>query len=241
MMLSATSEKQIERAFRAALSEMGSQVGCAKGPCSGKDMKSWVIENTISLSWRIGRAIALCRAQNDIDHVAEAVIEVVGGKEAAKVLFKGKIVGVERKTVKGHVYGEVIIEAADIGSSITSLGAGRKLKIPFKNENIVAITIFDSGEEQLIASVPDLICVCDALSGEAIGTPEYRYGLLVFVLGIQASERWTTSKRGIEIGGPRAFGMDVDYKPLGKFTKPRSVIEEYMPIQPGEDYLDLVE
>lgn len=231
-MLSATSERQIERAFRAALSEMGSHVGCAKGPCLGKDMKTWVIENTISLSWRIGRSIALCRARNDIDHVAEAIIEQVGGKEAAKVLFKGKIVEVERKTVKGHSYGEVVISAVDITGNVAGV-AGRtaefkgKMKIPFKNENIVAIAMSDSGDK-VVVSVPDLICVCDALTGEAIGTPEYRYGLLVFVLGIQGSERWTSSTRGIQIGGPRAFGMDIDYKPLGIFKRPRSIIEEYM-------------
>ncbi|KAJ3719783.1 hypothetical protein C8R42DRAFT_671796 [Lentinula raphanica] len=229
---SATSERQIERAFRAALSEMGSHVGCAKGPCSGKDMKTWVIKNTMSLSWRIGRSVALCRAQNNIDHIAEAIIDEVGGAEAAKILFKGKIVEVERKTVKGHSYGEVVISAADVTGNERDSGKpvefGGRLKIPFKNENIVAIAVSDSGNEEVIASVPDLICVCDALTGEAIGTPEYRYGLLVIVVGIQGSERWTSSARGIEIGGPRAFGMDIDYCPLGNFREPRSVIEQYV-------------
>jgi DUF917 family protein len=78
-----------------------------------------------------------------------------------------------------------------------------------------------------LAIVPDLISVIDAQNGEAIGTPEYRYGLLVQVLGFTASERWT-SPRGIEIGGPKAFGLDhLEYRPLGKFVKPVSVIDEY--------------
>jgi DUF917 family protein len=76
--------------------------------------------------------------------------------------------------------------------------------------------------------VPDLICVIGAQTGEAIGTPEYRYGLLVIVLGIVASEKWTSTARGLEIGGPKGFGMDdVEYEPLGTFQKPRSVIDEY--------------
>ncbi|KAL0577980.1 hypothetical protein V5O48_004018 [Marasmius crinis-equi] len=233
LMLTGTTEQMVERAFRAALSEMGSHVACAKGPTTGARVKSWVVENTISLSWRIGRAVALCRARNDIDHVTEAIIDEVGGKAAAKVLFKGKIVGVERRTVKGHVYGEVIISAADVSGSGTGVGTefdSQTMKIPFKNENIVAVRVGKDGKEEVVASVPDLICVCDASSGEAIGTPEYKYGLLVFVLGIQASEKWTATPRGIEIGGPGAFGMDhVEYKPLGKFTKPRTVIEEFKP------------
>ncbi|KAK7466917.1 hypothetical protein VKT23_003981 [Stygiomarasmius scandens] len=230
LMLTGTTEKQIERAFRAALSEMGSHVACAKGPYTGLKTKAYAVENTISLSWRIGRAVALCRAKNDIDNVADVIIGQVGGPEAAKVLFKGKIVNVERNTVKGHVYGEVVIAAADVsGNGTSSNGFRGQMKIPFKNENIVAMAISEDGTEEVVASVPDLISVCDASSGEAVGTPEYRYGLFVIVIGITASDRWTSTKRGIEIGGPGAFGYHVEYKPLGKFVKPRSVIEEYMP------------
>lgn len=81
---------------------------------------------------------------------------------------------------------------------------------------------------QILAVVPDLVCVIDAQNGEAIGTQEYRYGLLVVVLGITASEKWTSTARGIEIGGPKGFGFDnLDYQPIGKFEKPRAVIDEF--------------
>lgn len=76
--------------------------------------------------------------------------------------------------------------------------------------------------------VPDLICVIDAQNGESIGTQEYRYGLLVVVLAITASEKWTSTERGIEIGGPKAFGFnDLEYTPIGEFAKPRSVVDEF--------------
>jgi DUF917 family protein len=109
-----------------------------------------------------------------------------------------------------------------------------KIKIPFKNENIAAIRVRDDGDgslerqEDVLAIVPDLISVIDAQNGEAIGTPEYRYGLLVIVLGIAASDRWTGTERGIKIGGPESFGFNhLKYKPLGKFVKPISVIDEF--------------
>jgi hypothetical protein len=52
--------------------------------------------------------------------------------------------------------------------------------------------------------------------------------LLVIVLGIVASEKWTSTSRGLEISGPKGFGIDdVEYKPLGKFQKPRNVIDEH--------------
>ncbi|KZV63899.1 DUF917-domain-containing protein [Peniophora sp. CONT] len=219
-----TTEKMIERAFRAALTEMGSHVACAKGPYPGAKTKAYGVHNTLSLAWRIGRAVALCRARNQIDDVANVIIDSVGGPETARLLFKGKIIAVERKTVKGHVYGEAVIVAPEHTED-----AGAQLTIPFKNENLIATRKDASGASTVVASVPDLICVIDAASGEAIGTPEYRYGLHVLVLGITASDKWTSTQRGLDIGGPRAFGLDVDYKPLGVFKKPRSVIDEYAP------------
>jgi DUF917 family protein len=195
---------------------------------TGEETKRWAVEHTISLSWRIGREVARARKENRIDSVAESIIDAVGGPETGRVLFKGKIVGVERKLWMGHVYGEVIIEGTESQFS-------GKIKIPFKNENIAAIRMHDGEEsktgeernEDVLAIVPDLISVIDAQNGEAIGTPEYRYGLLVLVIGITASERWTSPK-GIEIGGPNAFGLNhLEYRPLGKFVKPVSVIDEF--------------
>ncbi|KXH38593.1 hypothetical protein CNYM01_10836 [Colletotrichum nymphaeae SA-01] len=227
LMTKARTELDAERAFRAALSQMGSHVGCAKGPVSGRDTKSWVVENTVSLSWRIGRAVAMARCTNAIDTVAEAVVDVVGGQESARVLFRGKIVGVESVTRMGHAYGEVIIEGCTDGGNDGN-GAVEKFVIPFKNENILAKKVGGDGKENILAIVPDLVCVLDAQNGESLGTQEYRYGLLVVVLGITASDKWTSTARGIEIGGPKGFGMDeLGYVPLGTFTKPRSVIDEF--------------
>ncbi|TFY80173.1 hypothetical protein EWM64_g3845 [Hericium alpestre] len=226
MFLKATSEEMIERAFRAALSEMGSHVALARGPCAGAKAKAYIVENTVSLAWRIGRAVGLCRRYGRLDDVAQAIIGQVGGNDSAKVLFEGKIVGVERKLVKGHSYGEVVIEAQDIrGKGLTQYHG--KMRIPFKNENIYAYVENSDESEEIKASVPDLICVLDAQNGEALGTPEYRYGLYVTVIGITASPRWTTTTKGLELGGPRAFDLDIEYKPLGVYAKPRSVIEEF--------------
>ena len=150
-MTKAKSELMVECAFRAALSQMGSHVACAKGPISGKNTKNWVVEHTISLSWRIGRAVALSRSLNQMDTVAESIIEEVGGSESAKVLFKGKIVGVGRTLRMGHIYGEVIIEGMSLKGEEESDFKGR-LKIPFKNENIVAIREEDDGCETVRVS-----------------------------------------------------------------------------------------
>ena len=142
-MTKAPTELDAERALRSALSQMGSHVGCAKGPVSGKNTKLWCVENTMSLAWRIGRAVALSRGSNTVDTVAEAIVAEVGGAETASVLFKGKIVGVERTLRMGHAYGEVIIEGEGYGMT------REKLVIPFKNENIFAKKMYADGREEV--------------------------------------------------------------------------------------------
>ena len=78
--------------------------------------------------------------------------------------------------------------------------------------------------------VPDLIMVLDTLTGEACGVPEYRYGLKVMVIVAAAHPLWT-SKRGLEIAGPRAFGYDFDFVPSGAYSGVVSVIDEFAPDQ----------
>ncbi|KAI1262947.1 hydantoinase [Xylariaceae sp. FL1019] len=241
VMPGAATDFDVERICRAALSEMGSSVGTADAPVTGAECRRWVVKNTLSQSWRIGRAVAKARRENGLSNVAEIILGECGGDEAGKVLWKGKVVGVERTLRSGHVYGELIVEGTDVAAEGGVPSTDSKspfkglLKIPFKNENIAAIrfsrTVVDGKvqdhDEEVLGLVPDLITVIDAQDGEAIGTPEYRYGLLVIVLGIAASDRWTSPK-GLEIGGPKSFGMEhLTYKPLGKFVKPISVIDEF--------------
>ncbi|KAK0671031.1 hypothetical protein QBC41DRAFT_271409 [Cercophora samala] len=243
VMPKASSDRQVERIMRAALSQMGSQVAAAEPPVTGAEMKRWVVENTISQAWRIGRAVARARQENRLEAMAESIIDECGGSAGGKVLFKGKIVGVQRTLRMGHVYGECIIEGITDISALDGVDAGKekgqqftgRIKIPFKNENIAAVKVHDGQEdgalerqEDVLAIVPDLVCVIDAQNGEAIGTPEYRYGLLVMVIALAASDKWTGSKRGIELGGPNAFGFEhLEYQPVGTFVKPVSVIDEF--------------
>lgn len=84
-----------------------------------------------------------------------------------------------------------------------------------------------NGTKTTLASVPDLICVLDSASGRNLGVPEYRYGLRVAILGMTCSPRLTETKPDMRITGPGAFGFDFDYRPVGEYVAPRSVIEEY--------------
>src|SRR5207244_10664846 len=60
---------------------------------------------------------------------------------------------------------------------------------------------------------PDLICVLDSVSGDAIGTETLRYGQRVSVIALPAPPVLLTPK-GLEHVGPRAFGYDLEFKSL---------------------------
>lgn len=235
----AASDAHVEKIMRAALAAMGSLVGTAEPPVTGAETKRWTVENTISQSWRIGRGVARARKEHRMAEVAEAIIDECGGPSAGRVLWKGKIIGVERTLRNGHAYGECLIQGTNLAEPDDAVSDSDRspqyegvIKVPFKNENIAALRVREDGQqeqqEDVLGVVPDLITIIDAQSGEAIGTPEYRYGLLVVVLGLAASDKWTGSERGIKIGGPGAFGFDhLKWESLGRYVKPRSVIDEF--------------
>jgi hypothetical protein len=63
----------------------------------------------------------------------------------------------------------------------------------------------------VLVTVPDLICVLDTESGEAIGTEALRYGQRVTVIALPAPPVLMTEK-GLRHVGPRAFGFDLEFR-----------------------------
>ncbi|KAG1730811.1 hydantoinase [Suillus paluster] len=234
IMTKAKRDIDVDASLRAACVEMGTHVGMASRPLKADYVDIAMIKNTVSLSWRIGRAIALARKQSSLSSIGSILVDAVGGSNSAKVLFMGKISDVRRRVYKGHTIGEVVITALAVDDDVDDdpdhpmERFTGELTIPFKNENLYAEHTADDARTTMVATVPDLIAVLDAQNGSALGTPDYKYGLRVLVVGITAAPQWTSTERGIALGGPSAFGFThIPYKPLGKYTQPRSVIEEY--------------
>jgi N-methylhydantoinase A/oxoprolinase/acetone carboxylase beta subunit/DUF917 family protein len=234
LMVKASNDEIVDRGLRATCAELGSRVGNAAKPTTKERVTNYSVLNTVSLAWRVGRCIAMAEATNTLSTVSEQIVEQVGGEKSAKILFRGKIVGVERRLFKGHSYGSITVaglsseedEFADQPGRMKPVATGGTLKIPFKNENIYAEHEVD-GLKTYIASVPDLICVLDSATGRSLGVPEFKYGFRVTVLGITCSPRWSDTPAGLAIGGPKAFGYDIEYQALGKYVPPRSVLEEF--------------
>lgn len=189
----------MERMTRRLCTVIGSTAATCKAPRSGAEVKSSTCLYTLSQALRIGRTVQAAR-QEHRDPVA-AVVAAEGGL----TLFKGTIVDVMRRTTEGWLRGTIDIDGVEDDQ-------GQRMQIAFQNEFVVA---WRDGD--VAATVPDLICLMDSTSGDAIGTETVRYGQRVTVIALPAPAI-LTSERGLKKVGPRCFGYDLDFKSV--FVEP---------------------
>ena len=82
----------VEQGLRAATTEMGSKSGVAGAPLPRKILAAYGVPHSVSQAWRIGRAVARCRRDNDLKGIPRAILELQNGA----CLFVGKVVDVQR-------------------------------------------------------------------------------------------------------------------------------------------------
>jgi DUF917 family protein len=182
----------MERLSRTACVAVGSVASTCKAPRTGKEVKECGILYSTTKAIRIGRTIqAARRAHRD---PVEALLDAEGGQR----LFTGKVADVARRTTAGFLRGTARLDG--LGDF-----RGRRFALAFQNE--FAVGWLDDVPR---VTTPDLICVLDSVSGEAIGTETLRYGQRVSVLALPAPPVLLTPK-GLEHVGPRAFGYDLDF------------------------------
>lgn len=188
----AASWKWMERISRKVCTEVGSIAATCKAPRTGQEVREFGILYSVTKAIQIGKAVHQARAEHG-DPIG-ALLDVTGGRS----LFDGKTVDVDRQTTEGFLRGTATFDG--IGEY-----SGRQLSLDFQNE--FAVASIDNSPE---VTVPELICVMDSESGEAIGTETLRYGQRVVVVVLPAPPVQMT-KKGLEHVGPRAFGYDLDF------------------------------
>lgn len=185
--------KWMERVSRKICVEYGSIASTCKAPRTGAEVKQWAIHGTTSKAIAIGRAVREAQRRHD-DPIA-AILSV----EPGKVLFRGKVVDVERRATEGFLRGRTRFEGMDDWR-------GSALELSFQNEWIVAWL-----DGKPIAMSPDLICVLDSVTGEAVGTETIRYGQRVTVIALPPPPVFL-SEKGLRFVGPRAFDYDIEFR-----------------------------
>ena len=188
----AASQLWTERIGRKACTELGSIVATCSAPRSGREVKDHALLGSVSKAIRLGRAV------RDAQQAHQSPIRAVLDAERGVHLFTGKVADVARRTTEGFVRGEALIDGLDDF-------AGSRFSVDFQNEFTIGWI-----DGKLTVTVPDLICILDSLSGEALGTETIRYGQRVDVLSLPAADIMK-SEEGLVWVGPRGFGYDLDY------------------------------
>ena len=185
----------LERILRSVTIDMGGHSGAATAVMDGSFCRRTIIPNTLSLAMRLGRAVLDARRLHE--DPGQAIVSQAGGRR----YIRGKVVDVERRATRGFAKGRLVIEGLDDDT-------GRRVEIDFQNENLVI-----REDEHVPVMVPDLITLVTTDEGEPITTELVRYGLRADVLVIPCPDLLKTPE-ALEVVGPRAFGYDIDYRPL---------------------------
>jgi DUF917 family protein len=193
-------DRQMEWLARAITIRLGGVGHIAEYAMSGADVKRTAVPRTLSMALALGRGIRLAREQNrsPFEAIAETLATTLYSH--VRTLFEGKVVDVDRRTTEGFAKGVARIAPTD--------GRDEELEIRFQNENLIALR---NGE--LVAIVPDLICVVESESAEPITTEGLRYGQRVRVLGISTPDMMRTPD-ALAAFGPAAFGLDETFAPV---------------------------
>ena len=189
----AASWKWMERLSRKACVEVGSIASTCKAPRTGKEVKECGILYSTTKAIRLGQTVQDARRRHQ-DPV-QALVDAEGGR----LLFRGKMRDVARRTTEGFLRGTAKLDGLDDFR-------GSSFELAFQNEFAVG---WLDGRPRVMT--PDLICVLDSVSGDAIGTETLRYGQRVSVIALPAPPVLLTPK-GLEHVGPRAFGYDLEFK-----------------------------
>ena len=189
----AASWKWMERLSRKACVEVGSIASTCKAPRTGKEVKECGILYSTTKAIRLGKTVQDARRRH-LDPV-RALIHA----ERGQLLFRGKIRDVARRTTEGFLRGTAKLDGLDDFR-------GSSFELAFQNEFAVG---WLDGKPRVMT--PDLICVLDTVSGDAIGTETLRYGQRVSVIALPAPPVLLTPK-GLEHVGPRAFGYDLEFQ-----------------------------
>ena len=191
------SNKWTEDLARAVTMSCGGAVSVALYPMTGKQLKEYGVRNSLTRSQLLGEASRTVKDYEESGTSEDHFLEFTEGYK----LFKGKITDVLRETRGAFNFGRVLLDG--IGEY-----KGRNAYVDFQNENLLA-----NVDGEILATVPDLVCLVDAETFSPVTTDALKYGKRVVVVGLQCFEMWR-SKAGLELVGPRYFGCDTDYIPV---------------------------
>lgn len=201
-LMETVTNKWVENICRAGCTACGGSVISVEYPMKAKTVREYGVRGIVTRSEELGRAIRGIKNCPEGMTPEQYFFEYTGGYR----LFKGKIADVLRETRGGFNFGKVVLDG--IGDD-----KGGNATVEFQNENL-ACTVNGT----IVATTPDLICLVDTETFTPIPTDALKYGKRVLAVGLPCYHLWRT-EAGLELVGPRYFGLDTDYVPVEERCK----------------------
>ncbi|MGW4474272.1 DUF917 domain-containing protein [Nonomuraea sp. NPDC004354] len=195
---------RMERLARVMTVEMGGAAYICDYPMDAATVRRTAVPGTLGLAERIGAALRQARARHDDPF--EALTAALAGTiySHGLVLFRGKVVDIDRRTVAGFARGQVTLASLD--------DPGDRMVITFQNEHLVA-----RRDGEVVAIVPDLICTLNTDTGAPVTTEALAYGQRLTVYAISTPEIMRTPA-ALDCFGPGAFGLGEPYVPVERLA-----------------------
>ena len=195
----ASDNKRMEWLARGITIRLGGVAHIAEYSMTGAQVKRTAIPRTLSLGLALGRSVRESREkhQDPVEAMTDALSSTLYNQ--LRVLFRGKVIDVERRTLEGFARGK---------ARFISFDGLSELVISFRNENLIAVV-----DGEVCCSVPDLICVLEEDTAEPITTEGLRYGQRVTVIGISTPDLMRTPE-ALKVFGPSCFDLDNSFVPV---------------------------
>lgn len=195
VVLATTTNQLAEKLARGTAINLGLANAISCYPMTAGQVAEHGIRGSLTYCTELGRRLAA--VQRGEAGAYDAFLDFAG----ARKFFSGKIVDLDRQTTDGFARGTVLIEHFD--------EPGRRIRVEIQNEYLIAFE-----DDRPVITSPDLICLLDHENAQPITTETLAYGRRVDVIGLPCAPEW--HREGfLDVVGPKAFGYDVDYVPLG--------------------------
>ncbi|MBB3724153.1 hypothetical protein FHR33_000013 [Nonomuraea dietziae] len=195
---------RMERLARVMTVEMGGAAYICDYPMDAATVRRTAVPGTLTLGMRIGAALRTARERHEdpFDALTAALAGTI--YTHGLILFRGKVVDIDRRTVDGFARGHVTLAALD--------DPGDQLRITFQNEHLVA-----RRDGEVVAIVPDLICTLNTDTGAPVTTEALAFGQRLTVYAISTPDIMRTPA-ALDCFGPAAFGLPDPYTPVEQLT-----------------------
>jgi len=181
--------------------EHGGMITTVEHPMVKKDLSKAMVPGSLSFAIEVGKAILRNegKLQSLLLELENLFEDSIYGRLVH--LFTGKINAFERRIEGGYDLGRVSIHTLEPGHKSCA-------ELLIKNE-FIQVSI----DEQVIATVPDLIVALDLESAQPLNAERLAYGQRIVLLGIGAPPHYRT-QRALDVVGPSCFGLAATYSPI---------------------------